>query len=159
MSNAEQAVVESQVIDEVSKKKFNIDIKNILILLIDYIAINVAYVVSLMSVTNVSIELLDIEYLTFIIRVTPFYAVFTIAVYYIFRLYIDDYKKISVREMRRLLISNFLTTMVYVLIMFIIHGGFPSTFFLIGGMLQYFFTSGIRFLYRLVHVSEDKKYE
>ena len=117
MSNAEQAVVESQVIDEVSKKKFNIDIKNILILLIDYIAINVAYVVSLMSVTNVSIELLDIEYLTFIIRVTPFYAVFTIAVYYIFRLYIDDYKKISVREMRRLLISNFLTTMVYVLIM------------------------------------------
>ena len=80
-----------------------VGIGDVLILLIDYIAINVAYVVSLMSVTNVSIELLDIEYLTFIIRVTPFYAVFTIAVYYIFRLYIDDYKKICDEENKQMI--------------------------------------------------------
>ncbi len=164
MSNKEQAVVEENFVEEKTldkseSKAKKLDIKNICVLLVDYVAINVAYIVSLMSVTNVSIDLLDIEYLTLIIRVTPFYAVFTICLFFLFKLYLNDYKKIGVRQMRRLLISNFLATMVYVVIMLIVHGGFPSTFFLIGGMLQYLFTSGVRFLHRLVRVSEDKDYQ
>jgi FlaA1/EpsC-like NDP-sugar epimerase len=87
----------------------------------------------------------------YICLITPFYAIFVSVVFYAFGLYSKNYKTVGIHEVRRLLISNFFMILFYVILMNLIFKvGFPYVFFLVGGLLQFTFSMGIRFLYRLL---------
>ncbi len=139
---------------EAKKKVFKPDVKNIIILLSDYIFIILAYVTSLMTLCEMSNTLTNAEYLINIVMITPFYALGVIVLMYIFRLYVNNSTVDMLVERRRLLIVNFIACIIYIVIMKIFKTNYPNSFYLLGGLLQLAFTSCIRFVYRLLF---DKK--
>ena len=131
-------------------KKHKLDLKNIIILIADYLFIIMAYVVSLMLLCPLAEEYLASSYMVDILIITPFYAMTLIIVFYIAKLYVPDLSLISIVEVRRLIVINFFGIIVYAIVMKLASMSYPYIFFLVGGLLQFIFTSGIRFVHRLL---------
>ena len=131
-------------------KKHKLDLKNIIILIADYLFIIMAYVVSLMLLCPLADEYLASPYMVDILIITPFYAMTLIIVFYIAKLYVPDLSLISIVEVRRLIVINFFGIIVYAIVMKLASMSYPYIFFLVGGLLQFIFTSGIRFVHRLL---------
>ena len=139
----------------VKKKKYSPDITNICVLLLDYIFIILAYVVAVMALCDISSFFYESSYLVFVVKVTPFYALFVSILFFVLKLYPADYNKVGLTEGRRLLIANIIAIFIYVIIMIVLKSDLPYIFFLVGGLLQFLFTLGIRFMYRLVRVDGE----
>ena len=152
--NVNNEVIEDSAQVE-TKKKFKPDIKNCLILLFDYIFIILAYVVSLMSICPLDGRYVNGLYITMILIATPFFAMTVIIFFFIFKLYVNSLMDISVVEVRRLIIINFISIFVYVGVMTVLKIDFPYVFYLVGGLLQFIFTAGIRFVYKLLFVKAN----
>lgn len=150
-----QEEAEVEVTEEVKKKK--VDLKNVFMVVLDYLVIILAFMTSLMLVSEISFELSTLGYLNAVVRVTPFYAIGVALIMFIFRLYPADYKSIGVSSVRRLIIVSFFTSIAYFLIMenFVEH--FPHVYYVLGGVLQFLLTSLIRFIYRLTHIKKGDK--
>ena len=131
-------------------KKHKLDLKNIIILIADYLFIIMAYVVSLMLLCPLAEEYLASSYMVDILIITPFYAMTLIIVFYIAKLYVPDLSLISIVEVRRLIVINFFGIIVYAIVMKLASVSYPYIFFLVGGLLQFIFTAGIRFVHRLL---------
>lgn len=132
-------------------RKHKLDLKNIIILIADYLFIIMAYVVSLMLLCPLAEEYLASSYMVDILIITPFYAMTLIIVFYIAKLYVPDLSLISIVEVRRLIVINFFGIIIYAIAMKLIASvSYPYIFFLVGGLLQFIFTSGIRFVHRLL---------
>ena len=56
----------------------------------------------------------------------------------------------GMHEVRRLIIANFLVIIIFATVMYFVKPEFPSVLFLLGGLLQFLFTTGTRFIYRIV---------
>ena len=141
-----QEETEVQAAEEVKKKK--VDLKNVFMVVLDYLVIILAFMTSLMLVSEISFELSTLGYLNAVIRITPFYAIGVALIMFIFRLYPADYKSIGVSSV---------TSIAYFLIMenFVEH--FPHVYYVLGGVLQFLLTSLIRFIYRLTHINKGDK--
>ena len=150
-----QEEAEVQAAEEVKKKK--VDLKNVFMVVLDYLVIILAFMTSLMLVSEISFELSTLGYLNAVIRITPFYAIGVALIMFIFRLYPEDNKNIGVSSVRRLIIVSFFTSIAYFLIMenFVEH--FPHVYYVLGGVLQFLLTSLIRFMYRLTHIKKGDK--
>ncbi len=150
-----QEEAEVQAAEEVKKKK--VDLKNVFMVVLDYLVIILAFMTSLMLVSEISVELSTLGYLNAVIRITPFYAIGVAIIMFIFGLYPEDYKNIGVSSVRRLIIVSFFTSIAYFLIMenFVEH--FPHVYYVLGGVLQFLLTSLIRFMYRLTHIKKVDK--
>ena len=107
----------NEVKETKEKKKIKIDVKNITILLIDFLAIILAYHVSLATI----------------------------------------YKFDRMKETTYLLIATFVSIVIYVVTMWMLGAEYSYAFYLMGGLLQYFFTSGIRYVYRFFFLKRNKK--
>ena len=158
---SEEIIKEEVVSDDkevvAEKKKQKIDVKNIILLFIDFIAINVAYICSLMLLSSVSMEMTDLTYLHYVVLVTPYYAIGVLILFYVCKLYILDYSKMSIVQMRRLIICSFFASLIYMIIMRVLDAGFAYAFFVLGGLLQYIFTALARFFFRLTHFKFDNR--
>jgi FlaA1/EpsC-like NDP-sugar epimerase len=151
----ESEVKKEEVKKETKKRKFLLDKKNHLILLADFVFIILAYVISLMVLCEVDSTLINAVYLTTLALVTPFYALGTNVIMFFLKLYVNDDTVDFLFERRRILIVSFITCIIYVIIMrYINKMDYPYAYYLIGGMLQLVFTSGVRFVYRFFF---DKK--
>ena len=149
--NTKTEAPEEEVLEEKKTvKRHKLDLKNIIILIADYIFIIMAYVVSLMLLCPLAEEYLASSYMVDILIITPFYAMTLIIVFYIAKLYVPDLSLISIVEVRRLIIINFFGIIVYAIVMKIAQMSYPYIFFLVGGLLQFIFTAGIRFVHRLL---------
>ncbi len=137
------------------KKKGKIDIKNILVLFLDYCAIILAYLLSLMFLSEVDFYLASLTYLSSVVTITPFYALGVIVLLFIVGLYPDHYSRVGVREARRLLFVTAFSTVVYFFMVEKMGEHFPSIFYVLGGLIQFMFTLGTRFFYRLTHPDKD----
>ncbi|MCR5213835.1 MAG: hypothetical protein K6E10_05430, partial [Eubacterium sp.] len=89
--------------------KFKPDIKNLIILLFDYAFIILAYIISIMSISEINIEYVSLTYLIEIIRITPYYGLLVIVIFFVFKLYVNDLKPVSMLALEKLIISNFIS--------------------------------------------------
>ena len=65
-----QEEAEVEVTEEIKKKK--VDLKNVFMVVLDYLVIILAFMTSLMLVSEISFELSTLGYLNAVVRVTPF---------------------------------------------------------------------------------------
>ncbi len=124
------------------------DLMNLLIFILDYLAIVVSYFVALASLFDFDIKYAILEYDLAIYQVTPFYAMGVCILFFFFKLYNNGDGTKRMKETVRLLLANFISVVVYITIMMILKTDYPYAFYLIGGLLQFFFTAGIRFIFR-----------
>ena len=78
-----QEEAEVQAAEEVKKKK--VDLKNVFMVVLDYLVIILAFMTSLMLVSEISFELSTLGYLNAVIRITPFYAIGVALIMFIFQ--------------------------------------------------------------------------
>lgn len=135
-------------------EKRSIDYKNIIMLILDYVVIVFSYVVTLMMLTELEYNYAALNYLYYIIRITPFYALTVAVIFYIFKLYLQDYSLIGIKEVRRMLFATFISVLVYAGIMTLTGSGFPPVFYIVGGMLQFLLTLLTRSFKKLISVDK-----
>ena len=139
VEEVKDAVAEETVETEDSseKKKFKLDIKNILVLVLDYLIITGSYVLSLIFLAEIDSTYGAIPFLAPIITFTPFYALGTIVLYYIVGLYPADYDEVGIKESRRLIFVTAISVAGYAILMNNVSPEkFPHLFYIIGGTIQ-----------------------
>ncbi|MBQ7600525.1 MAG: polysaccharide biosynthesis protein [Clostridia bacterium] len=121
-----------------------------LLILYDILAVNLAYFCGLWIRWDFSISNIPGDYLMNWLKFTPIYAVICVAVLFIFRLYRTIWRYASYSELLKIILATLVTGGLHVLLMNLIFGKMPISYYFIGPMLQFVFTGVIRFAYRFI---------
>lgn len=133
--------------------------RDIWILLLDIVAVNLAYYLALafrVAVNNMGGILgspSDVPvYFSAFYRIAPIYTVLCIIVFFLFKLYGGVWRFAGINDMYRILASWVVTTLIQILVSYLMMKtiGFttsrmPATYYMLGCMLQLLFVTAIRF--------------
>lgn len=157
IKNEEIKETSTEVVEEEGKKKKKqLDVYNIVLLVVDYIFIIASYVTALMLISELNDEFASLIYMNIVVMVTPFYALFCSIVFFVFKLYTKKPDSAGIKEARRIMVATFFTIVVYGFVMDLMGYDFPHAFFVIAGLLQFFMTLLTRFYRKLTHFSNNE---
>ena len=138
--------------------------QNLWTVILDIVAVNAAYYLTLLLRFYVNNELRDVArdyYMPAFERFAPYYTVLAILVFIGFRLYGGMWQFAGINDMNRIIGANALTTAIQIVGTTLVfppvdHPRMPLTYYLIGALLQFIFIAGIRFGYRILLVEKRK---
>ena len=141
--------------NSVQKKQFWM---NILIVVLDIIAVNAAYYIALYArfygYTNLS-ELFQ-QKLTVWGHFTPFYTVVCLFVFRLCGLYNGMWEFAGMHDFNRIVIASFTTSLFHIVATWAFMERMPFTYYILGAILQFFFLCGIRLSYRILMMEKAK---
>jgi len=142
------------------KKIGNSLAKDLWIVLLDILAVNVSYFLALLVRFYVNFEFRPSVsyYLTDWLHFAPFYTVLSIVVFALFRLYGGMWRYAGINDMNRIIGASAVTCLIQILGTTLFIRRMPITYYVIGAILQFFFLVIIRFGYRIL-LTEKKKIE
>ncbi len=140
------------------KKIWNIIARDLWIVLLDIIAVNMSFFLALMTRFYVNGEFRPTVnyYLTDWLHFTPFYTVLAIIIFIIFKLYGGMWRYAGINDMNRIIGANLCTVIIHILGTALFIRRMPYTYYIIGAILQFLFISLIRFGYRILLVEKKK---
>ena len=140
------------------KKLWDTVARDLWIVLLDILAVNLSYFLALLVRFYVNFEFRPTVsyYLTDWLRFTPFYTVLCIAVFALFRLYGGMWRFAGINDMNRIIGASCVTALIQILGTVFFVRRMPITYYVIGAILQFFFLSLIRFGYRILLVEKKK---
>ena len=140
------------------KKIWSSIAKDLWVALLDFIAVNAAYLLALLVRFYVNFEFRPTVtyYLTAFWQFAPFYTVLAIAVFAAFRLYGGMWRYAGINDMNRIILANLCTSVVQIVGTALFIRRMPITYYIIGALLQFVFVSLIRFGYRILLVEKKK---
>lgn len=134
------------------------------VLLLDVLAVNLAYFLAL--VFRVAVNNMggvfgspgDVPvYFSAFYRIAPIYTVLCIVVFFLFKLYGGVWRFAGINDMYRILASWVITTVIQIVVSYLImeaigfiRSRMPATYYLLGCMLQLLFVTAIRFIPKTV---------
>lgn len=135
-------------------------IKDRWIVLLDIIAVNIAYFLALLVrfyVNNTfrpTVSYLLTDFLSF----APIYSVICVIVFACFRIYGGMWKYAGINDMNRIVIASVTTAVLHVFVsaIFSTKGRMPITYYFIGALIQFVLITFIRFGYRIILVEKRK---
>lgn len=132
--------------------------KDLWVVLLDIIALNVSYFLALLVRFYVNGEFrVSVNYLIGDwARFAPFYTVLSIVIFIIFRLYGGMWRYAGINDMNRIIGASLATTVIQVMGTALFIRRMPITYYVIGAILQFLFVSLIRFGYRILLVEKKK---
>ena len=138
--------------------------QNLWTVILDIVAVNAAYYLTLLLRFYVNNELRDVArdyYMPAFERFAPYYTVLAILVFIGFRLYGGMWQFAGINDMNRIIGANALTMAIQIVGTTLVfppvdHPRMPLTYYLIGALLQFIFIAGIRFGYRILLVEKRK---
>ena len=124
----------------------------------DIIAVNAAFVLALLLRYYVHSELVSAawKFVNNYVRFAPFYTLLCLVVFYICGLYEGVWRFAGINDFYRVLLANVITAALNVGGMVLFFEGMPTTYYVVGGLLQLLFTAAIRFSYRFMEVKRQK---
>lgn len=126
-------------------------IKKVLTLaLVDTLSIGVSYFLALFLRFDFVFSNIPEEYLAGYLQSMPFWIISTVCVFYLCRLYRSIWRLASVAELQMSLTAYLILAFVYMAGRWVMRMHMPGSYYLIGGLLSFFMTTGVRFSYRLV---------
>ncbi len=136
------------------KKRFGLEhyqIINIGLVIFDIVAVNAAFFLALWLRFDLSFKALELrsEYFTPFKQFAPFYTVICIFVFVMCKMYRSVWRYVSFTELARCLKANAICFVVQLAGTLIFFRRMPVTYYCLGIMLQFAFTLGIRFSYRI----------
>ena len=120
------------------------------ILLLDIIAVNAAYFLSLVlrfSIANRLDPQIE-DYIYTVIHFAPIYTVICIVVFFLFKLYGGMWRYAGIGDVNRIFFANLITTAVHILATVLFYERMPISYYVMGAFAQMFLVAFIRFVYR-----------
>ena len=144
------------------KKRFGLEhyqIINIGLVIFDIFAVNAAFFLALWLRFDLSFASLELqsEYFVPYKRFAPFYTVICIAVFVLCKMYKSVWRYVSFAELARCLEATAITFVVQIAGTLLFFRRMPITYYCLGIMLQFAFTLGIRFSYRIFLIFKRKQ--
>ncbi len=129
----------------------------IFLMLYDLVAIAGAYFLALWLRFDCRYTEIPEYYLTSWMRFTPIYAVVSIAVFWIFRLYQSIWSFASFVELKRITIASVLLGAVHTFLITLLFRRMPISYYVIGAVIQTMLILLVRFSYRFVLLERNKR--
>nr|WP_276938004.1 nucleoside-diphosphate sugar epimerase/dehydratase [Helcococcus sueciensis] len=142
---------------EKKKKLHHWQIINIGLFIFDILAINFSYLFALFLRFDFIYSRIPMRFLTGFIKVAPVYTVFTIIVFYLLKMYKSLWRFASVEELFKGVYAFLITGIFQVIVTVLIFERMPISYYIVGALLQFFLTTGIRFAYRIFLVNQSNK--
>jgi len=144
------------------KKRFGLEhyqLINIGLVLFDIFAVNAAFFLALWFRFDCSFKAIEMrpEYFGPYKLFAPYYTVICIAVFIMCKMYKSVWRYVSFTELARCLEATAITFVVQVAGTLIFFTRMPVTYYCLGIMLQFMFTLGIRFSYRIFLIFKRKQ--
>ena len=124
--------------------------KAIFLLLADVLTILFSYFAALLLRFDFAMSTIPREYLVGYAWSMPFWVTAAVVVFYGCRLYHSIWRLASVSELRRILIAYTLLIPIYVAGCFFMRLRMPTSYYIMGYIISFCMTTGIRFSYRLL---------
>lgn len=127
----------------------------LLLILFDIIASNLAFGIALWLRFDCKMSMIPGTYLHGWLVFVPIYSACVLAVYCGFRLYDSIWRYVSYNEVLRVGSASIVTLVLNVLISVLFVMRMPISYYIIGFILQFIFTVGIRMSYRALRILKD----
>ncbi len=127
-----------------------IDLIEIYLMLYDMIVAGLSYFLGLWVQYDFMYSKIPKIYLSTYAKLLPWYSLFVVIVFAILHLYKSIWRFASFRELHRLIIGSFITTVFHFLVMTYAIHKMPLAYYLLGAMNQLFLTVIVRFAYRVI---------
>lgn len=120
------------------------------LVIFDILAINLSYLFGLFLRFDFTYSLIPNIYITTFIKFAPIYTIFSIIIFYIFKMYKSLWRFASDRELFRSIISNVVTSLFHIVVTLAFFHRMPISYYIMGAIIQLVLTTSVRFLYRFV---------
>ena len=127
------------------------------LVLYDLVAVCVAYFGALWLRFDCRYSEIPTEFLNSYLKFIPFYAVASIVIFTVFRLYRSIWRFASYSELYRVMVSSILTTVLHTVGITVVLMRMPISYYLFGATIQFVLILGIRFSYRFILLLRGKK--
>lgn len=134
-----------------SKRKFeHWQVVRLLLMVYDFAAVIVSFGIALWLRFDCKVTSVEPQYLTTYTKTIIIYALFCLVVFWFLRLYKSIWRFASYSELLRVILATVVTGVIYTgsLLVFNLH--MPISYYVIGIIVQFIATLGIRFFYRFV---------
>lgn len=131
---------------------------DMIIMLLDILAVNAAYFLALLTRFYVNHEFRPTvtHYLEYFTRIAPFYTIAAVAIFFLFRLYGGMWYHAGLNDMNRIALANVCASVLHVAGSLIFGMRMPITYYVIGAFLQFLLTTLIRFSHRIISMEKFK---
>ena len=127
------------------------------LVLFDVFAVNVSYFAGLLLRFDLHFSQIPAEYLLPFVKFAPIYTIAVLIVFYALHLYNSLWRFASFSELNRLTVAAILTTILQVVGITFLFKRMPVAYYIVGPILQYIFTVGIRFSYRFINMERTRR--
>ena len=141
-----------------NKKIEHWQVISILLMFYDFLTVVFSYFLALWIRFDCRISLIEPQYLKECCHSIVFYAIFCVVIFYFARLYKSIWRFASYSELLRVISTTLITSIIHIIIMSYNVYRMPVSYYLIGTVLQFCFTLGIRFSYRFILLLRSRKY-
>lgn len=127
------------------------------LLIYDVIMMNASYFIGLLLRFDVRYSSIPEEYLYAFLKFAPFYTVFSVAVFFLLRLYNSLWRFASFSELNRILLASGITTIFQLIgITAFIHR-MPASYYVFGAIVQFCMVTAVRFAYRFITLERARR--
>ena len=127
------------------------------LLIYDVLVINASWFFGLLLRFDLRYSSIPPEYLNAYLKFAPFYTLFTVIVFYIFRLYNSIWRFASFSELNRILGATGVTTLFHVSGITAFLHRMPVSYYVVGAVTQFCLVTAIRFSYRFVILEKARR--
>ena len=123
----------------------------------DLLAVSFAYFAALWLRFDLRFSMIQQPYLEMWAKFAPWYAVFCIVVFMVFKLYKSIWRFASFKELQRITLATAVTTVCHVIFITLLLYRMPISYYIMGAFIQFALVVGIRFAYRFILLLRSNK--
>jgi len=132
---------------------------NIGIILYDLIVVNLSYFLALWLRFDCKISKIPEVYYSAFSGFTPIYSIICLAVFALCKMYKSIWQYVSITELARTIEASAICFIAHTLLITVLYVRMPMTYYCFGIVLQFIFTLGIRYSYRIFLLLRNRMLE
>ena len=121
-----------------------------ILMVYDFMAICFSYLLALLVRFDFKFSSIDSQYLQGCYKSVVFYAIFCVILFWFLKLYRSIWRFASYSELLRVILATVISGVLYPIVMLATHNKMPASYYLIGIVIQFCLTLGVRFSYRFI---------
>lgn len=121
-----------------------------ILMVYDFMTICFSYLLALLVRFDFKFSSIESQYLQGCYKSVLFYALFCVILFWFLKLYKSIWRFASYSELLRVILATVISGVLYPIVMLATHNKMPASYYLIGIVIQFCLTLGVRFSYRFI---------